>query len=272
MSARSRLTEAIKQANADKRPARVPFLTAGCPSPERFWACLKELDDNGADIIEIGVPFSDPVADGPVIAAASQQALEAGVSLEWILSGLATTRLSAPVVLMSYANPLIQYAWERATGVTLSQMVLASLRLLAQDFGSLVAGVIVPDVPLEESGPFQVAFDEAGVDLIVLVGPNTSSERMAKYALVARGYVYVVSVLGTTGARDEIPLEAKATLARARASFDLPLALGFGVKEPSQLAGLVRGPDAVIFGSALVKHLTEGGAAKDFMAPWLAAQ
>ncbi|MDR0549596.1 MAG: tryptophan synthase subunit alpha, partial [Deltaproteobacteria bacterium] len=113
-------------------------------------------------------------------------------------------------------------------------------------------------------------FDETGLDLIILVGPNTSSQRMEKYARVARGYVYVVSVLGTTGARDDLPLEVKATLARARAAFDLPLALGFGVKAPQQLAGLSRLPDAVIFGSALVKHLQEGGSVKDFMAPWLA--
>jgi tryptophan synthase alpha chain len=209
------------------------------------------------------------VADGPVIAAASHRALLDGVDLDWILAGLAKISLKAPVVLMSYANPLVQYAWDRTGGATLSQKVLNSLRFLALDAGHLISGVIVPDAPLEESGPFQVAFDEAGIDLIVLVGPNTSSRRMEKYARVARGYVYVVSVLGTTGARDDLPLEVKATLARARAVFDLPLALGFGVKEPQQLAGLSRLPDAVIFGSALVKHLLDGGTCQEFMAPWL---
>ncbi|MDR1576960.1 MAG: tryptophan synthase subunit alpha [Deltaproteobacteria bacterium] len=270
MRAQSILTAAILAAAREKRPARVPFLTAGCPSLDRFWDCLKELDEYGADIIEIGVPFSDPVADGSVIAAASQKALLAGVDLDWILAGLAKHQLKAPVVLMSYANPLLQYAWERADGLTISQRGQASLELLAQDTRSLIAGIIAADVPLEESGPFRVAFEPAEIDLIVLVGPNTSSERMDKYARIARGYVYVVSVLGTTGVREGLPLEAKATLARARAAFDLPLALGFGVKEPKQLAGLTRMPDAVIFGSALVRHLNEGGRVKDFMAPWLA--
>ncbi|MDR0549721.1 MAG: tryptophan synthase subunit alpha, partial [Deltaproteobacteria bacterium] len=154
----SRLTEAILAAAREKRPARVPFLTAGCPSPTRFWESLKELDENGADIIEIGVPFSDPVADGPVIAAASHRALLDGVDLEWIFAGLAKISLKAPIVLMSYANPLIQYAWDQVSGATLSQKVLASLRLLALDASRHVAGFIVPDAPLEESGPFQVAF------------------------------------------------------------------------------------------------------------------
>ncbi|MDR2421784.1 MAG: tryptophan synthase subunit alpha [Deltaproteobacteria bacterium] len=270
MSAHSRLTEAILAAAQEKRPARVPFLTAGCPSPDKFWDCLSELDENGADVIEIGAPFSDPVADGPVIAAASQKAILDGVSLDWILEGLSRQKLKAPVVLMSYANPLIQYAWDRAEeGASLSRKVMSSLTILAEDISRLVDGVIVPDAPLEESGPFQMAFDEKGVDLIVLVGPNTTSKRMEKYATLARGYVYVVSVLGTTGVREGLPLDVKATLARARAAFDLPLALGFGVTGPQQLAGLSRLPDAVIFGSALVKHLIEGGRCRDFMAPWL---
>jgi tryptophan synthase alpha chain len=265
----SKLTEAIYLAGQEKRPARVPFLTAGCPSKERFFECLAELDDYGADIIEIGVPFSDPVADGPVIAAASQKALLAGVDLDWILEGLARTPLKAPVVLMSYANPLIQYAFNRAGGQGLTQKVRESLKALGRDAAKTVSGVIVPDVPLEEAEPFLFAFDDSGIDLIALVGPNTSSKRMEQYAQVARGYVYVVSVLGTTGAREGLPLEARATLSRARAVFDLPLALGFGVKEPAQLEGLSRLPDAVIFGSALVQHLTDGGACRDFMEPWL---
>ncbi|MDR1083281.1 MAG: tryptophan synthase subunit alpha [Deltaproteobacteria bacterium] len=271
MRSQSRLTQAISKANRVKRPARIPFLTAGCPDPDKFWDCLKELDDNGADILEIGVPFSDPVADGPVIAAASQKALADGVNLEWILNGLARHSFRSPIVLMSYANPLLQYAWAEAAGQTLSEKVLVSLELLARAMQPLVSGVIVPDVPLEESENFRAAFEVAGIDLIVLVGPNTTSERMGKYAQVAQGYVYVVSVLGTTGVREGLPLEVKATLARARAAFDLPLALGFGVKEPSQLSGLARLPEAVIFGSALVRHLTDGGCCRDFMAPWLEA-
>ncbi|MDR1395770.1 MAG: tryptophan synthase subunit alpha [Deltaproteobacteria bacterium] len=269
MKPKSRLTEAILKANKEKRPARIPFLTAGFPSLEKFWDCLKELDTNGADVIEIGVPFSDPVADGPVIAAASQKALENGVSLEWILKGLDSFSVKAPLVLMSYANPLIQYAWAVDSSMTQMESMYLSLEKLAQDMCSKVSGVILPDVPLEEAAPFREAFDDCGVDLVALVGPNTTSDRMERYARVARGYVYVVSVLGTTGVREGLPLDVKATLTRARAAFDLPLALGFGVKEPAQLTGLARLPEAVIFGSALVKHLDEGGSCRDFMAPWL---
>ncbi|MDR1607350.1 MAG: tryptophan synthase subunit alpha [Deltaproteobacteria bacterium] len=271
MSAQSKLTAAILAATQKKRPARVPFLTAGCPNVNRFWECLVELEENGADIIEIGVPFSDPVADGPLIAAASQKAIEDGVDLAWILEGLKKIKLKVPVVLMSYANPLAQYAWDRSEGANLSQRSLASLKVLAHDFRPYVSGVICPDVPLEESGPFHLAFDGTGIDLIVLVGPNTSSERMAKYARLAKGYVYVVSVLGTTGVRRDLSLEARASLARARAAFDLPLALGFGLSEPKQLAALNKSPDAVIFGSALMSHIINGGSVKDFMAPWLEA-
>lgn len=251
------LEEKIRRAAAQRRAALIPFVTAGFPTVAAFWNVLEELDAGGADIIEIGVPFSDPVADGPVVEEASRRALEQGVSLNWILDGLRERRgrFKACLVLMGYYNPFLQYGLER---------------FAADAAEAGVAGCIVPDLPLEESAPLRRALDAKGVALITLVGPNTAPERMAEYASVSQGYVYVVSVLGITGARQGLPPQVADTLRRAKQSFTTPLALGFGLREPSQLAELpaeIR-PDAVVFGSALLRHLDEGGGAADFLKVW----
>jgi tryptophan synthase alpha chain len=269
-STSSKLTEAILQAKNEQRSARVPFLTAGIPTLNSFWDNLLELSQNGADIIEIGIPFSDPVADGPVIAAASQKALDMGVTLEWLLEGLRKKSVKTPLVIMSYVNPLLRYAWEKVHGESMEEKREESLKVLARDLREAnISGVIIPDVPLDEALPYRKAFSEVAIDLIALVGPNTTKERMKEYDAVATGYVYVVSVMGITGARDGLPPEAMETLNRAKEVFSLPLALGFGIKEPLQLKSLPFKPDAVIFGSALVKHLEDGKKVKDFMEPWL---
>ena len=248
------LQERIESANAQGRMARIPFLTFGYPDRERFSQALRELDDNGADIIEIGVPFSDPVADGPVVEEASRRALENGVSLREILAFLRTApRRQAGIVLMGYYNPFYQYG----------------LETLAEEAAACgVSGLIVPDLPLEEGAPLAKALTARGMDLIALVGPNTPEERMAEYARTARGYVYVVSVMGVTGMRKGLPPEAAATVARARGIFDIPVALGFGISEPGQLEGMEKPPHAVVFGSALLRHLDAGGSAAAFMLPW----
>jgi len=235
----------------------IPFITAGYPTLDAFWISLKELDDNGADVIEIGVPFSDPVADGPVIEAASQQALANGVTLTWILDGLRARRgqFKAKIVLMGYLNPFLQYGFGR----------------LAEDAADIgVYGFIIPDLPLDEDAEYRDTLSAKGIHLIPLVAPNTSLERMRQYAAVASGYVYVVSVLGTTGVRQGLPADVRETLQRARQAFDLPLALGFGFSDPSQLDAIPLSdrPDAIIFGSALIRHLGDGGSAAAFMQRW----
>jgi tryptophan synthase alpha chain len=250
------LRRRIEAVNAQGRIARIPFLTAGFPDPRCFSAALRELDDNGADIIEIGVPFSDPVADGPVVAEASRRALEAGMNLSWILDHLRSfsPRLKAGLVLMGYYNPFLQYGLQR----------------LAEDATQAgIQGIIVPDLPLDEDGPLRAVLDIAGLDLIALVGPNTGDRRMAAYAEKACGYVYVVSVMGTTGVRAALPPDAEETVLRARRIFSLPVALGFGIQDPLQLAGMKEAPHAVVFGSALLRHLDSGRSAGDFMKPWL---
>ena len=235
----------------------IPFITAGYPTLDAFWASLRELDDNGADIIEIGVPFSDPVADGPVIEAASQQALANGVTLDWILDGLRQRKgqYKARIVLMGYLNPFLQYGFAR-------------LAEAAAEIG--VYGLIIPDLPLDEDAEYRAALRGKGIHLIPLVAPNTPLERMKRYAAVASGYVYVVSVLGTTGVRQGLPTDVLATLRRAREAFDLPLALGFGFSSPEQLDAIPPAdrPDAIIFGSALIRHLGDGGSAAEFMQRW----
>ena len=277
----SKLTGIINDNRRQGRLTKVPFLSAAFPGPDEFWETMIELAENGADIIEIGVPFSDPIADGPVVAAASQKALANGGDLDYILGGLKKHRgrLSRGLVLMGYVNPFIQYCWSEASvksaaqgSATVQDIVAASLELLAVKLKAAgVDGLIVPDLPLEESRPWLQALKNNGLELIPLVGPNTSLEKMRLYAAGGvGGYVYVVSVMGTTGVRAGLPPEVSSTLKRAREAFDLPLALGFGLSSPKQLEAIsddVR-PEAAVFGSALIKHLEGGGRARDFMAPW----
>ena len=268
----SLITKAVLGAKALGRPAIIPFLTGGYPDQDSFWKALGELADSGADIIEVGVPFTDPVADGPVVAAASQAALAKGANLSIIIEGLKRREVRVPLVLMSYANPLVQYAWERSQGASALERLENSLGALAADLAeTAVKGVIVPDTPFEEAGPFYRALSAKGLDLIPLVGPNTTAERMSLYKPMAGGYVYVVSVLGTTGVREGLPKEAVETIARARSVFNLPIALGFGIKDPAQLEALGADPDGIIIGSALLRHLAAGGSCREFMAPWSAA-
>lgn len=251
------LEEKIRAAKAEGRLALIPFVTAGFPNRERFWDVIRELDVAGADVIEIGVPFSDPVADGPVVEAASIRALESGVTLRGIMEELMAHRgeIKAGLVLMGYMNPFLQYGLER----------------LAKDAARAgVHGLIVPDLPFDEAEEMRNILSEQGLALIALVGPNTSEERMKLYADVSEGYVYVVSVMGTTGERGKLPPEVPQVLERARKVFTLPVALGFGLKRPEQLDELPEGerPDAAVFGSSLLKHLDAGASARSFMEMW----
>ena len=255
ISMQDRLGDTIRQAQASGRKALIPFLPAGFPDKERFWSELRELDASGADIIEIGIPFSDPVADGPTVEEASQECLQRGVTLSWLLEGLKQERghLRAEVVLMGYINPFWQFGWER---------------LASEAAEAGVSGLIIPDLPLEESGPFESILQEQGIVLLRLVGLNTSLERMRLYAEKARGFIYFVAVMGTTGSRDAFPPELVERLHAAREIFSQPLALGFGINRPQQLEPLQEAIDAVVFGSSLIQHLKSGGTSREFMARW----
>lgn len=253
------LTQRIREARAKGRLGLIPFLPAGYPDKSRFWNEIDQLDEAGADIIEIGMPFSDPVADGPVVEHASLKCLESGVNLSWILKELAARkgRYKAGLVLMGYLNPVLQYGLER----------------FGRDASSAgVHGVILADVPFEESGPLRAAFGPFGLALIPLVGLNTLPERMALYAKDGQGFAYFVSVLGTTGVRSAfdtgLPESIRAGLTAAKAAFDIPVALGFGLKHPDQLKALDGLVDAAVFGSALIRHIDAGGDSTGFMQVW----
>lgn len=253
------LTQKIEQALALGRKAVMPYLPAGYPDKESFWRHIADLDRAGADIIELGVPFSDPVADGPVVEQAALRCLEQGVSLQWILDGLLTRRPSirSGLVLMGYMNPFLQFG-------------LARLAKTAAQAG--VNGLIIADLPLEESEDIRPVLKEQGVALISLVGLNTPAQRLRLYARQSEGFggfVYFVSVMGVTGERDALPVELQKALRQAREIFSLPLALGFGLRSPAQLAGISDAVDGVVMGSSLIRHLQETGQVGGFLDPWV---
>lgn len=252
------ISQAFERARKEGRMALIPFITAGFPDKELFWQHLAEIDVAGVDLIEIGIPFSDPVADGPVIENAGRIALEQGVTLSWLLDGLKARRdqFNASLLLMGYLNPFMQFGYEK----------LASA---AAEAG--VSGLIIPDLPLEESGRLRAVLGEVGLDLVPLVGLNTSLERMQEYAGETKGFVYIVSLLGTTGGFNGHLEMIADTMRRARKAFQVPLALGFGLRSPDQLDALPSDakPDAAVIGTALISHIQMGGHAAEFFAPWM---
>ncbi|GAB6036488.1 tryptophan synthase subunit alpha [Fundidesulfovibrio butyratiphilus] len=249
------LTTRIREAKAQGRKAVIPYLPAGFPDKTRFWEELDALDRGGADVIEIGVPFSDPVADGPVVEMAALECLERGVTLKWILQELAARkgRYRAGLVLMGYYNPFLRYGLDR---------------LGADVAAAGVTGLIVPDLPLEEREPLASALAPHGVEIICLIGLNTPEDRLKRYAEVAKGFVYFVSVLGTTGVRESLPDEVRGKLAQVRPFFDVPLALGFGISRPEQVALFGDDVDAAVIGSALIGYVRSGKSCEEFLAPW----
>ena len=229
------------------KKALITYITAGDPDLETTGYLLRLLDREGVDILEVGIPFSDPLADGPVIQQAGQRALAGGATLKKILGMLAGLRgaISAPIALMGYMNPIIAYGPEKFAAD-------------AADAGA--AGVIIPDLPFHQSEPLASLLREKGIDLILMVTPNTTPERLGDIAARASGFLYCVSRLGVTGdARTgEAPL--KDYIGRVRARTSLPLALGFGVNGPEKARLAARVADGVVVGSALISLLHPCGA------------
>jgi tryptophan synthase alpha chain len=240
VSGAERIAEAF--ATSGKRAAFMPYLMGGYPSAAASRDVAAAYVAGGADLVELGVPFSDPLADGPVVHAAGVKALAAGATLAGVLDQATALAADLPVVLMVYVNVVM------ACGPAEFAKRLA-------DAGA--SGLIVPDLPLEESGPVLEACDAAGVALVPLVAPTTPAERLASIGADARGFLYTVSVTGTTGERAE--LDAGALLARARASTGVPVALGFGIATPEHaVAAAGAGADGVIVGSRLVRAAGDG--------------
>jgi tryptophan synthase alpha chain len=237
----SRLSDAFSAARAQGRTALVCYAMGGDGDTR---ALLKAIDDAGADVIELGLPFSDPIADGPVLQAAATRAIASRTTLRDLLSMAASLRLRAPLVSMGYMNQ-IEAMGSRAFARALREAGLS--------------GAIVPDLPLEEAAPVREDLAAEGLDLIPLVAPTTPPDRAARIARSARGFLYYVSVTGVTGARATLPEDLERRLSELRALSPAPVAVGFGISKPEHAAALKGKADGVVVGSALVATHHEHG-------------
>lgn len=250
-----RISETFAKLRQEGRRGLIPFITAGDPDLETTYDLVLELAHSGAAIIELGVPFSDPIADGPVIQRASERALhssEPGVGVADVLDLVkqARTKTEAPVVLFSYFNPLLQYGLER----------------LARDAQSAkVDSVLVTDLIPEEAAEFSGMLKAHGLDMIFLVAPTSTDSRLRLVAERASGFIYAVSRAGVTGVRADVSNEAAKLVARVREVSDLPVAVGFGISDASQVAEVWRYADAAVVGSALVAEIEREAGSPDLV-------
>jgi len=224
--------------------AFIAFITAGYPSLSVTRRLIPELEKAGADIIELGVPFSDPMADGPIIQESSQEALIKGVTLDKILALVkeARKKTQVPICLMSYYNPVFNFGEERFVRKAVS---------------CGVDGLILPDLPPEEGALLRKAARKEGLDIICFIAPTTSPERMRFIARIAHGFIYYLSLTGVTGPRQKLPPDLKPNLRRIRRFTAKPVCVGFGVSTPGQVRDIEKVADGVIVGSAIVKKIRE---------------
>lgn len=259
----SRLADTFARLRAAHRGGLVSYTTAGDPDLSRSGEILLALERGGADILEVGVPFSDPLADGPVIQRATERALAAGTTLRGVLALVERLRpqISAPIVLFSYANPLVR-------------MGIDAFAERAAAAG--VDGVLLLDLPIEEAEPVRRALDAHGIDQIFLVSPTTTDVRLREAARLGRGFLYAISRLGVTGTRDTVAVTARPLVDRIRTISALPVALGFGVSRPEHVAEIAGFADAAVVGSAIVQRIasaaeqgTDPAAAVETFVRWL---
>ena len=238
----TRIEQAFQRMRAERRTGLVTYVTAGDPDRERSALVLRALDRAGADILEVGIPFSDPMADGPAIQRASERALAQGTTLASSLELIADVRpdVRAGIVVFTYANPVLA-------------MGLRPFMRRAADVG--VDGLLVLDVPIEEATELRDAADEVGIAPIFLLSPTTSDARIRRAAELGRGFLYVISRLGVTGERDTIADGVEPMVARIRALTTLPIALGFGISRPEHVGAVGRWADAAVVGSGLVNTI-----------------
>jgi tryptophan synthase alpha chain len=250
-SPRERIAEALRGAAKNGQPALVAYLTAGFPTREHFREHLTAIASE-ADVVEIGVPFTDPMADGVTIQRASERALRNGVTLQWILEELQSgPALSTPLLLMSYMNPLLSFG-------------LSKLSSEAARAG--VCGFIVPDLPFDESEEFRAALAPASLALVQMVTPVTTPERLARVAAASTGFVYAVTMTGTTGQSTAAAAPSAGYLERVRAAASVPVCAGFGIRSREQIEALRGQVDGVVIGSALVEILERGESPQAWLA------
>ena len=240
----SRLDETFARLRAEHRTGLVAYVTAGDPDLARSAEVIRAVDRGGADVIELGVPFSDPLADGPVIQRATERALAAGTTLAKVLDLAAGLRaeVAAPLVLFTYANPMVR-------------MGITAFARRAREAG--IDGVLVLDLPPEEAGEAREAFVAEGLDTIFLLSPTTSVARIRRAADLGGGFLYGISRLGVTGARADVADSAESLAARVRAETTRPLALGFGFSRPEHIRAVGQWADAAVVGSALVQVVAD---------------
>jgi tryptophan synthase alpha chain len=236
------LEKVLRERRDSGRKLLLPYVTGGLAG---WQDAIRAAAANGADAVEVGIPFSDPVMDGPVVQQASQQALDTGATPVNVLEGIRRLDAGIPIAVMTYYNPVFRAGDERFA------------RSLA-DAG--VTAAIVPDLPLEESGPWCAAADAAGVETVMLAAPTAPDERLPRICARARGFVYAVGLLGVTGERDRLADSAITMARRLKAVTDLPVVVGVGVSNAAQAATAVRTADGVIQGASVVRRLMEGGA------------
>jgi tryptophan synthase alpha chain len=238
----TRIQDTFATLRRQGRAGLIPYLTAGDPDLTVTRDCLRALAEAGADLIELGVPFSDPMADGPVLQRSAQRALAAGTTLRRVLELVAEIRreIAQPIVLFGYYNPIFRYGTEA----------------FARDAAAAgVDGVLCVDLPPEESTELRTALRAHDLDLVLLLAPTTPDPRVRRICRLASGFLYFVSVLGVTGAREHLPAELPELVGRVRAVTELPIGVGFGVQTPEQAAWVAGFADAVVVGSAIAKVL-----------------
>lgn len=228
------------------RTALIPYVTAGYPSRAATLETLRMMAAEGADVVEVGIPFSDPLADGPTIQRASFEALRHGTTVQGVLDLVREAALPIPVVLFSYLNPMLRYGTER---------FLADARAVG------ASGVLVTDLPVGGDGAVEAAIRSSGMDRIPLVAPTTADDRLPAVLAGGSGFAYLISRLGVTGAPTTIGGDVERFVARVRPHTRLPLAVGFGIATGAQAAAVARFADGIVVGSALVEQMGRGGAA-----------
>jgi tryptophan synthase alpha chain len=249
----SRIAETFAKLKRDHRRGFIPFITAGDPDLPTTKDLIAELANAGATLIELGIPFTDPMADGPVIQRASERALRHGFGLTEVLQVVSDARkdTAVPIILFSYFNPLLQFGIDK---------------LAREAKAAGVDGILVTDLVPEEAGEFGAALRANDLDMIFLVAPTSTDERLRIVAERASGFIYAVSRAGITGAREEMSVEAEKLVTRVRKFSDLPVAVGFGISTPEHVADVWRYADAAVVGSAIVGEIEQAQSADDAVA------
>lgn len=246
----TRIARAFARLEAERRRGLIAYITAGDPSPAHTVELIAGLERGGADIVELGVPFSDPIADGPVIQRASDRALKAGTTVESVLQSIRGLRRQSeiPLLVFSYLNPILRYGFER----------------FAADAAEAGAdGALLTDLNIEEAGPYVAAMRKRGLDCVFLASQTTGDTRLAEIARRSSGFVYLVSTAGVTGVRERLSSSALPLIRRARGQTDLPLAIGFGLSTRGHMQAVAPYADAAVVGSAFMRIVERHGGDAD---------